>query len=756
MSATGDGESAAGVEEPATQPGAVTEPQQPRRPSLARIARSQTQQELFTAESTNNALLEQMNTKNPAVYHLNTGDDEPLDVDLDLSFDVFQFAKTFLYESLPTYVNLLAIVPVERFIEKKSFPEIYNFCWSRIYIFTISNDAAFPFATQVLLVTAPNTLLIVAICLWAFDVDNVRAVLDLSEILTWIVAVLMRNCVVAIKYGFLEKQEILDQYGGNYNAAHRVPRKIFLGGWATPNEFDKKIMLEEMQTAMALCDCDLNLAPLRVKPDAGAREIGKCLQKMLHQENGKELQQGAEVYSSQVHDFHDGPKPNAEDEAATNSNKDKPSADGGKRHSNGEHAYATKLTPPVTALDFLYLVTTQTIASPLPGHRRAFMLLGIVAVFIPPVIRSFGPGDLPAFGDTAASKLAVACCVFSPGFYVALMAGFAQVAIWTYQRRARAFEMLDRLCAEGVGISELVPAGVLASVSEGKKSGDPYAALSELSPSTQQNKSTNTSSTTQQLRTQKTKALVSVHKKNNDVTSESPAMRVVFDLADSETVVSLLLLRRCLRKIGSRYNSRMDGFSMAFFGTGIIFVGTLCLFFLTPASVIASSDSVTGASKEITPMNHRMATDILLLSITIYISVTLAMLLLVAAKCNEAPRFKMALQRAALTSCAELVDEAEASAREVEATRGKSAATWQRLLAHKELLQMADTQVGYEEEVVDPVRVLGVPASFVTVGATISAIFTGLFIALQGWLTQSGAGWSYSNVDGVWRPPSDT
>eukprot|EP00392_Amoebophrya_sp_AT5.2_P018713 g19321.t1 len=126
--------------------------------------------------------------------------------------------------------------------------------------------------------------------------------------------------------------------------------------------------------------------------------------------------------------------------------------------------------------------------------------------------------------------------------------------------------------------------------------------------------------------------------------------RVVLDLADSGTIVSLLLLRRCIRKIGTRYNLRMDGFSMAFFAVGVLFVGTL-------------------------------------------------------------------------------------------------------LIAHKELLQMADLQVGYEEEVVDPVTVLGRPASMLTVGATLSAIFTGFVIAVQGWIGHRGEGWDYSDVDGVWRPP---
>lgn len=297
---------------------------------------------------------------------------------------------------------------------------------------------------------------------------------------------------------------------------------------------------------------------------------------------------------------------------------------------------------------------------------------------------------------------------------------------------------------------------------------------------------------------------------------------VVFDLSDSRTIVSLLLLRRCLRKVGARYNKRVDGFSMAFFVTGGIFVATLCGFFLatkvsTDAAAMinlsteqklsnvagadhpAASDVVGGANyvaggssglpdggtsrrntdeknhvdasrwtTTIGVFDHRISTDILLLVFSLYVSVMLATLVLVASKCNEAPRFRGALQRAALTTCAALVDVAGGTSTSDRSesscsTPGESrenvdttAEKWRRILAHKELLQTADAQVGYEEEVVDPVTVLGRPASVVTVGATISAIITGLAVAFQGWLSQNNQGWGYSSVDGVWRAPPAT
>ena len=56
-------------------------------------------------------------------------------------------------------------------------------------------------------------------------------------------------------------------------------------------------------------------------------------------------------------------------------------------------------------------------------------------------------------------------------------------------------------------------------------------------------------------------------------------VEVTIDLADSATVVSLLLLRRCLRKVGGRYNARVDGFSFTFFVLGVLFVASLNVFF---------------------------------------------------------------------------------------------------------------------------------------------------------------------------------
>ncbi|CAD7973833.1 unnamed protein product [Amoebophrya sp. A25] len=293
--------------------------------------------------------------------------------------------------------------------------------------------------------------------------------------------------------------------------------------------------------------------------------------------------------------------------------------------------------------------------------------------------------------------------------YVALMAGYSQVALWTYHRRAQALNVLDTLCSEGLRVKDLV--GPRVTNSEDKSEQNTTSASSTL----QGEPNTN---------------------------SGGGLMRL--DLSDSSTIVSLLLLRRCLRKVGARYNRRMDGFSLAFFATGVIFVGALCMFYLA-ASPVARGGSDGSSSTKISAFDHRAATDALLVVLSLYVSVVLAALVLQAADCNEAYRFRSALQRACLTSCASLVDLAGSSA--------EAGQTWREALAHKELLQTADTQVGYEEEVVDPVTVLGRPASVVTVYATISAIFTGLAIAFQGWLSQTSAGWSYSDLDGVWRPP---
>ncbi|CAD7973829.1 unnamed protein product [Amoebophrya sp. A25] len=132
----------------------------------------------------------------------------------DISFDRWMFFKTALYESLPPYINLLAIIPIERFVEKRTIKQTLAFCRSRLYIFVIPSalcgsraPPAFPFLVQLLAIAGPNYMLPIALYLWLSDAPGVRAVLDLAEILTWWVAIAMRNCVVAIKYGYLEKSD---------------------------------------------------------------------------------------------------------------------------------------------------------------------------------------------------------------------------------------------------------------------------------------------------------------------------------------------------------------------------------------------------------------------------------------------------------------------------------------------------------------------------------------------------------------------
>jgi hypothetical protein len=79
---------------------------------------------------------------------------------------------------------------------------------------------------------------------------------------------------------------------------------------------------------------------------------------------------------------------------------------------------------------------------------------------------------------------------------------------------------------------------------------------------------------------------------------------VALDLEDSQTVVSLTLLRRCLRRYGCRYHARIDGFSLCLFIVGCIYVGLLNVFFVfLPSSVV-----------------HRPSTDPLLSFFTIYVN----------------------------------------------------------------------------------------------------------------------------------------
>lgn len=361
-------------------------------------------------------------------------------VDTDLRFDSWQFGKTFLYESLPMYVNLLVILPVELLLEKRSWREVRSFCRNRLYILVPGSCAALPLPVQLLALFLPNVMLPVALILWCARAD-VRAVLDFAEILAFWVTVCMRNAVVAQKYAFLDKADVEDQYDGKgYVAPLRMGRRLFMAGWATPQEVDPRILWEELQIAMSLCDCDLRApgAALRVKPTGVIGELQRALPEWAFSLQNRA---SAPTTSSPSQEHIGG------------------SWTGGP--SRRETGAEPQPPPPphhddyMSAFDMLALIVRRTIADPLPGHRRAFMLMGIVLPFLPPIMRALGPGGLPAFGDTWASNLACSFCVFAPAMYVALMAGFSQVAIWTYSRRGRAMKLLDALCLGGCELGEL-------------------------------------------------------------------------------------------------------------------------------------------------------------------------------------------------------------------------------------------------------------------------------------------------------------
>ncbi|GMH97899.1 hypothetical protein TrST_g4415 [Triparma strigata] len=507
-----------------------------------------------------------------------------------------------------------------------------------------------------------------ALYLW-FTREDVRAVVALAEILALWLAVAMRNSVVAIKYAYLDKGDIEDQYDSSYEAPLRIGRRIFMAGWASPTEVDSSVLTEEMNEAQARSGCVLSGALVKCRPAASAKEL-------------------------------EGMKP----------------AWAGDVTAEGTQP------PPAGYLQadiLLSLITDKTLAAPFPGHRRAMMIGGFLLPFLPPLVRALGPGDVPAFGNTSASKIVCAFCVYAPGLYVALMAGYSQVAMWSYLRRGRAMALLDELCGEGGCSTERFSGEMGKGVGAGVEDSDFGNGKHIESPS---------NASRLKMRKQQTYVLKSANK-------------VAIDLTDPTTVVSVLLLRRCLRQMGVRYNKRVDGFTIAFFATGVVYVFTLCVFFLR---------ADTRITEDIGPLDHRLSTDLLLVAFALYTSAMLALLVLTASHCNEAPRFRACLQRAALNACAELVDIAAAGDdNEIDID-----AAWRRASAKKALLQMADAQVGYNEEVVEPVTVLGNPATPIAVGATISAIATGMGLALQGFVSQQSEGWGYSKEDGLWRGPT--
>ena len=401
--------------------------------------------------------------------------------------------------------------------------------------------------------------------------------------------------------------------------------------------------------------------------------------------------------------------------------------------------YSTTMTAHELALKIAYVSFGRPLAA---SAGPAAMLTGCLIPFLPPIGRlSVGLAGFGG-GTSWAPKLAMFCLIWGPWSLIWLMCAFHRLSLHSYSRRATAMELIDGLCSLGVPSAELELEGEPEPEPEPKPEPEPGLQSEPADPEITA------------LEPPPPQPQPAVERTESEPEPRQPAgsAHITLDFSDPTTVVSVLLLRRCLRHYGARYHARIDAFSLALFATGYIFVALLDIFF------VFSPDA----------FEHRASTDLLLAVLGVYICVAVGMLVIAAAKCNQAERFRSVLQRAALAATGEMYDvststmtmdddsdsgaegaAAAAAAAGGEAQERQRQRRWMGAVALKELLLQADAQTHFEEEVSSPVTVLSIPAEPTTVKATLGAVGVGLALALEGYVQLIFVkGWGYREDNG--------
>eukprot|EP01043_Picozoa_sp_COSAG02_P047599 COSAG02_NODE_4580_length_5199_cov_6.923137_4_plen_426_part_00 len=176
----------------------------------------------------------------------------------------------------------------------------------------------------------------------------------------------------------------------------------------------------------------------------------------------------------------------------------------------------------MTAHELGLMIAMRCYGKPLAASATPIALLtGIALPFLPAVARA--ATGLPAFGGGMSwgPKLLAFCQIWGPFSYIWLMCGYHRLSLHSYNRRAKAMELFDELCSVGIASTELdsldseVP-GPQPQPQPEPETGPPVAGDGSdpdlLSP----------------------KLVL-------------PSAHIAFDLTDASTVVSVVLLRRCLR-----------------------------------------------------------------------------------------------------------------------------------------------------------------------------------------------------------------
>ena len=204
----------------------------------------------------------------------------------------------------------------------------------------------------------------------------------------------------------------------------------------------------------------------------------------------------------------------------------------------------------MTAHDLGMRIAMRCYGKPLAASATPIALLtGIALPFLPAIARAMT--GLPAFGGGMSwgPKLVAFCQIWGPFSYIWLMCGYHRLSLHSYNRRATAMELFDELCLDGIASTELN-----SQVSE--VTGPAPETEPEVEPL---DRDLTVENLGDQALAQADKTPDSPKLDPNTAKVspmlELPSAHIAFDLTDPTTVVSVILLRRCLRHY-VRWNSK--------------------------------------------------------------------------------------------------------------------------------------------------------------------------------------------------------
>ncbi|CAD7973831.1 unnamed protein product [Amoebophrya sp. A25] len=157
-----------------------------------------------------------------------------------------------------------------------------------------------------------------------------------------------------------------------------------MGGWATPNEVDTNILKEELEIAVALCDCDLQDAGLSILPVGLSSELKEHVPEWARRQGSTFTSTSGASGTSTKNKYEIAIATSGEGASRTVNSTPADMKNNTNNYRDDTHhpAETTKNNSGgVTALELLALIVSKTIGDPLPGHRRAWMLVGIVLPF---------------------------------------------------------------------------------------------------------------------------------------------------------------------------------------------------------------------------------------------------------------------------------------------------------------------------------------------------------------------------------------